>query len=100
MSENKKREPFEVKRILEKMDAETLVKYSAFADTPNFVLVNDFCKRYALTKKGDVLLELNAYDPVKLAIDVSFRKGEIYSLGSLIDVISGSKKELLRRKED
>lgn len=95
-----KKQPFEVTRILKKMDSETLRSLAAFENTKYFEILKEFFRRYAQTKKGDILVELNPYDPQRLAIDVAFRKGQVYSLEITIDIINGAKGELNKRKED
>lgn len=97
---DKERHPYEVKRILEQLDSVVLSEFASLENTKYFETIQGFCKRYAHTKKGDILLDLNLYDPQRLAVDVSFKKGEIYAIGVLLDVIKGAKKELIRRKED
>ena len=85
-----KRVPVESQVILENLNEETLRAFALLADDPVFKVLEDFCRRYIETKRNQIL-DLSTENERRFANEASLRKGQIMSLGVLIEVIRGSK---------
>lgn len=96
---NPKRIPIEAQMILESIDSSFLKDFSTLTESKVFEALKEFCRRYVETKRNQIL-DLQTEDERKFANEAALRKGCILGVGVLIDVIEGSKKELLRRKEE
>lgn len=94
----KKLKPVEARLILERLDAETLLAFSQFEASSQFELFQNFLKRYAETKRNQII-DLPTVNERVLANELAIRKGSIYTVGVIAEVIQGAQKELDKREK-
>ena len=92
------RRPIEVNRILENMEMEVLELLAEGSDSTFFETVQELARRYGIQKRNEIL-DLQTEDERKFANEASSRKGMIYGISVLIEIVRGAKKELDKRLE-
>ena len=93
----KKRKTVESQLILNTLDAETLFALIRIGSSPDFEPFQTFLRRYIETKKNQIL-DLPTENERKLANELSFRKGNIYTVQVIIDTLGGAQQELNGRE--
>lgn len=87
----------ETSLILKNLDADTLKVLAAFEDSKYYETIKNLCRRYAETKKNQIL-ELPMRDERVFAHEAALRKGGVFTLKVLIEIIEEAEKELSKRK--
>ena len=95
---NSDKRPIEVTRILENMDMEVLESLSEGSDSSFFEAVSELARRYGIQKRNEIL-DLPTKDERHFANEASFRKGIVYGISVIIEIVRGAKKELDKKLE-
>lgn len=94
----KKRKTVESTLILEALQSEILMALVKIALSNEFDFLQEFLRKYIETKRNQIL-DLPTENERKLANELSFRKGNIYTVQVIIDVMRGAQEELNKREE-